>query len=212
MSETFLPWDFYPDLTKDNLGTVAGIMRDVREKAVDVFDPDEGDSTWSLGCTIYSRTLKKMRDASLQFQWLRILPERENLRFTFAIGNVPVKFFKGAPEDLPAKSLARSWSELRQQRLALDLRVIESGERILRFAVEPNAKNRTAAIWLVESDEEGFIFRVYEIPRASGNLVVMPTHPIDLPPLALQPLEILNNEKKVVGETFDGDDNPNTGS
>lgn len=186
----FEPWISYPSLTPDRLKTVASIIRDTRNATVFLHEPLEGDTAWSLGCRVYSRTIAKIRSASLEMPWLRVLPESQNLKFTFSIGRLPIKFYKGDPEDIPDKCLVRSFSELAQMKLAFDLEGVDA-TNMLRLAVGVDMKGNTTFVTLVEVNELGTPLRIYDIPLDASNIIVFQTKPIDLePPL----LEVIDEE------------------
>lgn len=203
MPVPFQPWDTYRSLTLDRLSTIASIMRDVRNEAADLHDPAAGDNAWSLGCRVYARTLARLREEALNLKWLRILPETQTLRFTFAIGNTPVKFYKGAADDVPSRTLIQSYSELRQMRLAIEFDQVPRN-LMVRFAIEADAFGRTSSISLVEVDDEGSPQRIYEIPLRGANVVTLQPKPISIDPPKLEPKK--EQEKKVVegGDNTDG--------
>src|SRR6266702_4537286 len=118
---SFEPWVAYPPLSVDRLSVVAAILRQVRHDAVALHEPEAGDSPWSLGCRTYSRTCYELKAAASKYDWLTIVPESEALTFTFAIGSIPFKFYRGSPEDPPSRLLAMTYGELRHQQLALDI-------------------------------------------------------------------------------------------
>jgi hypothetical protein len=182
MPITFEPWLSYPALTKENLVAVATLMRDARDGAVLLHDTEAGDSRWSLGCRIYDRIMARIRRASLTTPWLTVLPETQVLRFTFAIGSHPMKFYKGDADEVPGKFLVRSFAELRQYRLALEVGGI-ADTHLLRMAVEPDHSGNTSTISLVEVEESGRATRIYEIPLGSANVVEMRPKPISLEPV-----------------------------
>src|SRR5277367_815151 len=103
MPITFEPWLYYPSLTKERLVAVATLMRAARDGAVLLHDPEAGDTRWSLGCRIYDRIRGQIRKARLAMLWLSVIPESHPLRFTFTIGDLPLKFYKGEAEDVPGK-------------------------------------------------------------------------------------------------------------
>jgi hypothetical protein len=82
MDSSFKPWIAYPPLTEVRLSAIATILRDVRQEAVAKHEPDSGDSEWSLGCRIYSRSCFAIKQAAKSYDWLTILPELEVLRFS----------------------------------------------------------------------------------------------------------------------------------
>lgn len=201
----FEPWKDYPSLTFERLSAVAGIMRSARNSTVLLHDPEDGDNAWCLGCRVYARTMARIRTASMETDWLRVLPESQNLKFTFSIGLLPVKFYKGEPDEIPIRSLVRSFAELSQMRLAFDAEGIEP-THMLRLAVGADPAGNTTSITLVEVDEGGTPLRTFEIPRGeSDNIVILKPKPIDLAPPKLEvidddvPYEIPN---EITGEAF----------
>lgn len=193
MPTPFEPWQFYPSLTLENLTFVAGIMRDARDGAVQLHDPEAGDSNWSLGCRAYSRIMAQLRRASLITPWLTVLPETQALRFTFAVGSVPLKFYRGDADDVPQKSLERSWAELRQMDLAFKTDGIEITD-LLRIAIEPDASGKTSTVTLVEVEESGRPLRVFQIPLDAANVIVMKPKPINLEPPTLGAIDVSAEE------------------
>src|ERR1035438_2927788 len=99
----FEPWIAYPHLTQQRLLAVAVVIRRARNETLSLYDPIGGDNSWSHGCRAYARTCHALREAAKEFQWLRILPEFESLRFTFAIGTVPIRFYRGLPDERPSR-------------------------------------------------------------------------------------------------------------
>jgi hypothetical protein len=195
MPIAFEPWSSYPPLTLERLVTVASLMRDVRNEAVLVHDVGAGDSTWSLGCRIYSRTMATINRESLSTSWLRVLPESQALRFTFTIGSLPVKFYKGEPADIPGRCLVQSFAELKQMKLAFDAEGIRATHR-LRLAVEADSFGNTTSITLVEVDDAGKPTRTFEIPLDTANVVVMRPKPINLNPPVLEVIKDTTKEVK----------------
>jgi hypothetical protein len=196
----FEPWLDYPSLTLQNLTFIAGIMRDARDGAVQLHDVEAGDSNWSLGCRVYSRIMAQMRSASFSIPWLTVLPESQALRFTFAVGTVPLKFYRGDVDDVPQKYLEPSFTELRQMDLAFKTDGIDS-TNLLRIAVEPDASGKTSTVTLVEVEESGIPLRVFQIPLDSANVIEMKPKPINLEPPTLEVIDESAEEgKRVRGE------------
>lgn len=186
----FEPWKQYPSFTEERLVTVAGIMRDVRRTAVALHESAAGDTDWSLGCRIYSRTCHALTLASQEFSWLRILPELERpLRFVFAIGSIPVRFYRGLPDDPPDRYLFISDAESCQRQLALQLEEIPSLHKLFRLAVEADGTTREASkIVLVELTKAGTPTSWYSIPIAPITKVTRLQAPaVNVPQPTLEP-------------------------
>jgi hypothetical protein len=195
----FEPWKKYPDLTRDRLSVIATMIRDVRHGCVLLHDPNEGDGPWSLGCRAYERICHAIRKASLTYNWAKILPEKSSLGFSFAIGNVPFRFYRGDPEEPPSHYQSRSYGEIRQIQLclALDMGDIQSLDGVLRLAVEITDLE-VSAVTLVEMDGDGSPIDSYQITFDEGdtNLVsIEAPPPIVTPPAIAEPLQ-KEEEKK----------------
>jgi hypothetical protein len=196
MSLDFEPWTRYTPLTQERLSVIANIIRDVRRETVLKHEPENGDSEWCLGCRVYSRTCHGLRSAVRQYDWLTILEDDQALRFGFAIGSVPFRFYHGGADDPPSRYLMMTYSELRQQQLALDLGVVILKDQILRLAVETDATRQVSNVTLVEMDEAKNLTGTYSIPFdiEPGNVTPLQSKGVDLPPLTLEPL--MKDEEK----------------
>lgn len=188
----------YPSLTLEHLTFVAGVMRAARDGAVQLHDADAGDNNWSLGCRVYSRIMAQLRRESQITPWLTVLPETQALRFTFAVGSVPLKFYKGDADDVPQKFLEPSFAELRQLNLAFKTDGFDS-TNLLRIAIEPDASGKTSTVTLVEVEESGQPIRVFQIPLDAANVIAMKPKPINLEPPTLGIIDISAEDTKRAG-------------
>lgn len=199
MSLDFEPWTRYPPLTKDRLSIVANLIREVRREAVNLHDSAGGDNEWSLGCRVYARTCHALRQAAERHEWLTILPEEDKaLRFAFAIGSVPFRFYHGEAGDPPNHYLITTYAELHQQQLALDLDGVQMRDQIVRLAVETDATRQVSSVTLVEMDEARNLTGTYAIPFDAelGNVAPLQPKGVDLPPPLLEPLKKEAEEKR----------------
>jgi hypothetical protein len=194
--DTFEPWVAYPPLTQIRLSTIATLLRDVRQETVDKHESTDGDSEWSLGCRVYSRSCFAITQAAANYDWLRILNEREVLRFTFAIGNTPLRFYKGNADDPPGKYMETTFAELNQQQLTLEIDGISLRNVVLRLAVETDEARLASRVILVEMNESGSITNTYEIPFdvEGSNVVPLMVPPVSLPPVGLPTTEEAEKE------------------
>ena len=203
MSYDFEPWTRYPPLTKARLSHLADIIRLVRHAAILLHDPAAGDNEWSLGCRVYVRTCQALRDAAKLVDWLTILPDTQLLRFTFVVGSIPFKFYRGEADDPPDHYLIVSYTELHQQQLALELDGVRLLDQILRLAVEVDPKTReVSSVTLVEMDQAANLTGTYAIPFEAQTPSVTPLRRegVKLPPPPIEPLkkdaEEKDNERK----------------
>jgi hypothetical protein len=190
--------DFNPQrkygLTDDKLSTIANALRDARDKALALYDPLEGDDPWCQGCRVYSRSRFGIRRLSEKLAWLTIVHEEENLRFTFAIDGLPIRFYRGSPDDPPAHYISVTYGELLQRQLFEHRRL----DRILRIAVETDREGRVSTVKLVELDEAGEATGVYLIPFdiAPSNVASIESKPIHLDPVEVEPRKNEEHQEK----------------
>jgi hypothetical protein len=207
----FYPWERYPELTTDRLSLVACIIRDARARCAELHEPEEGDAAWDFGCRCYSRTCFGIDKASLKNSWLTIPKDTEKpLRFCFAIGHVPFRFYRGDPDDPPSRYLAVNYPELRERQLGLDLGVAVPVDSVLRFAIEADNTGRASRVSLVELDELGELTGVYQIPfEAARPAIVLRTKPIETPPAIAEPVK--PKKKKEARKNFGEERNVSNG-
>jgi hypothetical protein len=188
--DNFLPWDTYSPLTAERLSIVADKLRKARDGTLKLYDPIGGDTPWSHGCRAHVRQIKAVLEGAKECDWLTILPDEEPLRFTFAIGGVPIRFYRGTPEEMPPHHLYRTFTEIRQLQLVL-IPEARKKAKILRMAIELDTEGNASEISLVELDVSGEPLHTYSIPQAvaKSNVVPAQTQAIELPPLQPEPLE-----------------------
>lgn len=195
----FEPSTKYNDLTRDRLSAIANIIRNVRRDALKLHDTANGDNEWSLGCRVYARTCHAIRETAKKQPWLTILPEPETLRFSFAIGSVPFRFYKGAPDDPPERYLITTYGELHHRQMLLEMEGLPLLDTTLRLAVEVDPVTRqVSSVSLVEMDEARNIIETYAIPFdvEPAALIPMEAKPVDLPAPTLEPLKTAEPEKE----------------
>jgi len=195
---TFQPWTKYPSLSRERLSAIANIIRRVRTETVALHDAAGGDSEWSLGCRAYSRTCHAIRASAKNYAWLTILHENENLRFSFVIGTVPFRFYRGRPDDPPDRYLISTYGELHHLQTVLALEGLRPLDRILRLAVETDATREVSNVTLVEMDEAGNVTDTYTIPFdvEQANVTLLQAKPVELPPVTVEPIQELDEGKK----------------
>ena len=118
------------------------------------------------------------------------MAEGPKLRFTFAIGGVPVRFYRGSPDDPPDNYLTTTYGELRQRQMVFDIEGLRTLDNVLRLAVETDREGKVSTVKLVELDTTGTPTGIYLVPFdfAGRNVIPLETKPIDLPPIELPPL------------------------
>jgi hypothetical protein len=188
--EALIPWEKYPELTMERLSLIGSIIRETREDVATLHDPQSGDGPWGFGCRAYERTCFAIEKATEKNSWLTIVKDTEKLlRFTFAIGHVPFRFYRGDPEDPPSRFLAVSYPELRETQLALDLGVAVPSDGGLRIAIETDVTGRASTISVVEMDLSRTVTGVYSIPaEVERRAVPLRAKPVDTPAPVVEPL------------------------
>ncbi|MGH9746503.1 MAG: hypothetical protein ACRD59_10405 [Candidatus Acidiferrales bacterium] len=194
MNTEFRPTQKYPPLTDERLSLIAEALREVRNEALSLYAPLSGDNGWSHGCRVYARSCFRVGQLAQQHAWLRIVGEEPKLRFTFAIEGIPIRFYRGSPDDPPGNYLITTFGELQQRQLFEGLHALD---KILRLAIETDREGRVSSIKLVELDEVGNATGLYSIPvhATVSNTIPMEPKPIHLEPVALEPREDEEREK-----------------
>jgi len=195
----FRPWITYPPLTQQRLSIVANVICRARNETLVLYDPTGGDNSWSHGCRAYARTCHALRETAKQHEWLRILPEFEPLRFTFAIGTVPIRFYRGLPDEPPSRYLETTYAEVNQLQMALEIEGLRPLDTILRLAIETDPLGDVTQVSLIELDEAKNITNTHVIPlgtTALSKVIPAQTKAIDVPPLNLEPLENRQSQLK----------------
>ena len=175
----WLPWSDFPALTAARLEVVAAIICAVRREAVRTHEPSKGDDSWVLGCRAFRRTCSAIAEATDEHSWLTLIESKEkaearekdpdsvdpDMHFVFAIGSVPLRFYRGSPDKASRNSLKRKAPELRVQQLVLDFDVPVRPSFFLRLAIETDEAGLVERVVLVEvEDGTGQVGRRYAIP------------------------------------------------
>jgi hypothetical protein len=195
MSNDFHPTTKYPALTDDRLSLIAEALQDVRNKALILYDPLNGDGPWGLGTRVYERSCFRIKQLAQKYAWLTVIEEDPKPRFTFAIEGLPIRFYKGSPDDPPSNYLVTTFGELLQRQLFPEFRPLD---KILRIAIETDREGRVSSAKLVELDEAGEATGVYVIPFGTARPNVVPIEPkaVHLEPVVVEPLAKEEAEKK----------------
>jgi hypothetical protein len=147
MTKTY-PWDYHRDLTEQRLVTVAQLIVDGRQTAVELFDEEAGDNGWTLGCRAFqfgrARILRAV-DAE-EHAWLGAIDR--SLQLTFTIGEVPVRIYRGEADEPTDRTLRQSNNELRQLGFSFDERD-EGRDLAFRFAVDTDVDGSVLAVKFV---------------------------------------------------------------
>ena len=143
-----LPWEYHPDLTEERLVKIAEFIVDGRRTAVELHNEAEGDDGWTLGCRAFQfvrfRILKAADEGNVD--WLQAIDRTMHL--VFQIGQVPVRFYRGEPNDPTERTLNQTNIELNQLSLIFPDHD-EAGDLAYRFAIDPDVDGSALAIHFV---------------------------------------------------------------
>ena len=142
------PWEHNRELTADRLIQVANLIVAGRNAALDRNDPSLGCDPWTIGCEAFAFQKFRIYEAAEHLDWLEIL--NPNMEFVFAIGGVPVRFYRGDPAEPHERALRQTFAELGQESLFADDELMRDEVSILyRFAVETDLDGSLAQISFV---------------------------------------------------------------
>lgn len=152
------PTDIHPGLQEERLIEIANLIRAARHEAEIRHEPRFGDDNWVLGCRCYRWSCHAIEMAvETSPDWLRIVEGgRGGLHFVFSVGTVPLRFYRGEPADVPAKTLRINFPELHahQDAFAFAKNYTTATKTHLRLAVETDEVGEATVISLVEVDED----------------------------------------------------------
>ena len=158
------PWDYHPDLTEERLVTVARMIVDGRQTAVELFDEEAGDNGWTLGCRAFqfgrARILRAVDEAA--HPWLDVIDR--TLQLIFTIGEVPIRIYRGEAEEPTDRTRRQSLTELKQLGFSFDERD-EGRDLLFRFAVETDVDGSVLAMKFVGLRGETAVLN-WDVPLA----------------------------------------------
>jgi hypothetical protein len=153
------PTEIHPGLTEERLCIIGNIIRERSHAAALKHLPSEGDNTWVLGCRRYQWIrIAILGAAEVEHkEWLSIVEDGSaGTHFVFAVGNVPIRFYRGDPEDAPAKTIDCSPIEEAAMQLAFPGCERKKKERKthIRIAYSTNEKREVDELTLIVVDED----------------------------------------------------------
>lgn len=161
MTDSKSPWDHHPDLSSLRLRTIATTILRTRNETMTLDGIEPENTPWGSGCLAYDRTRWAIVQQAKIEPWLSIVDG--GMGFIFAIGRVPVRFYKGEPDEPTERTLARRYPELQQQSLAF----AENTDTLLwRFAVESGIDGKVVAISFVGLDLNADVVSRWDFDRS----------------------------------------------
>lgn len=167
------PWEHHAALTRDRLISIAKLIERGRNHALDRYDPSVGCTPWTVGCEAFAFQKFEIETASFSLEWLEILDP--SMQFIFSVGGVPVRFYRGEPDDPTTRTLKQSFSELKQLSLF-------GAEELVKLADEP------AYRFAIETDVDGALTAVTFVVLAGETPVLTWQVPLDEPVTKISPL------------------------
>lgn len=185
------PWEHHPALTKECLVTIGHLIRKGRNDALDRYDHTVGCDPWTVGCEAFAFQKFQIIAAADEQEWLEIL--NPSMEFVFSIGSVPVRFYRGEPDEPHKRTLRQTFCELKQMPLFAEEELARpSAARLYRFAVETDLDGSITQItfvvldgatpmltWVVPLDEPVAKISPLWVEKTEG--VVLPFPPIRVP-------------------------------
>jgi hypothetical protein len=181
-----MPWELNPDLTEDRIITIASLIAKKRGEVIDRHDEIIlRDTPRALGMRCYeccrSEIIHMAKESEIG-SWLAILtPEG---RFTFCIGNTPVRFSRNDPRYLPDRKLVTSFEAQKQMDLFSDN---DPFSKIIWFIVfDTFFKSAADAVYLVGYTEAKEIICQWQIPLEDKITLISEVNsplsqPVDVP-------------------------------
>ena len=158
-----LPWEFHPALQADRLRLCARLLASARRDALHLAREELGDDNWSVGCRAFAfgkHRLQRIAQAG-EHHWLRVLDGSHH--FIFLIEDVPVRFYRGAADDAPDRTLRRQEIEARQLTLVLGEEAATG--LVFRFAVETGKHGEAErVVFLALRGDEGEVECFWPVP------------------------------------------------
>ncbi|WP_417453651.1 hypothetical protein [Kiloniella sp.] len=159
---TKLPWEINADLTRDRIIEVGLLLAEVRGEVIDRHDVSLGDTRLSLGMRAYECCRTRIISQVDQYTWPWLFVLTKEGRFTFQIGDTPVRFVRNEPENLPSDKLIPSEETLVQMNLFAD--DIPYAEIRWFYVIDTYYKSPADNMYFVGYDEHGIIVCKWDIP------------------------------------------------
>lgn len=165
-----LPWDLNPDLQKERILKLGNLFTKVRGEVIDLHDEELGDTRLSLGVRAYECCRTRIIQQVKQGDWVWLSILTPNKRFTFSIGDTPVRFVRNDPEELPSDKLIRS--DEASQQLELFEKSVQHSNLHWFFVIDTYYKNVADSMYFVGYDECGKIICQWKVPlEDTGTLL-----------------------------------------
>lgn len=182
-----LPWEIHPALTEPRLTEIGRLVWAARKGAAEGARWKEGDCLWNIGCTAYVRTRYLIAMATQVTDWLSLASTSPNEGFVFRIGGVPIRFYRGDPQDAaPEKYAYATHNELRSLQAAFAIRDTPTPDAYFRLVVKTDPQGFPFSVTLVQVNAKGEIQNPWRIPveptTAMRQIAEAREEAVELPP------------------------------
>lgn len=164
MTATY-PSHIHPELTKDRIQSVVELINRARREALELFEPEKGELSRSLGLRILERLscllLAKVNEHAA---WLKVL--EPGLQLRLSIGGVPFGVYRGSPSCPPGRSLKSHRAEVAAAEQTAFFYAQQDTDPTLcrwRFAVVTDEQLATVSISIVLIDGHGAVKGVWDV-------------------------------------------------
>ncbi len=178
------PWTLNPDLNEERIVEIANFIAEVRGEVIDLHDDTLGDTRLSLGMRAYeccrSRIISEANSGT--WPWLSILTP--NGRFTFLIGETPVRFVRNDPEQLPSDKLIPSEETEIQMKLFADTN--DHSDIRWFVVIDTFYKNVADNMYFVGYNDHGEIVSQWDIPLQPSSVALAPLEELHADVVAIE--------------------------
>lgn len=195
------PSDFHPDLKEEDISKIAQLITSAYEEAIEHMIVDKGDTNWGLGCRRYEWARQNIRQAAntAEHPYLSILEDEGN-KFTFLIGQVPVRFKRGDSESIDKNIFTQYQVEAAQLSLLSFPGMNDPCELSWRVLMEVDFLGEVIRAVFLGATEGGFVKCFWEVPpsalRASPVTVLnKKSEGVDLAPAKVG-LKVIKNKEE----------------
>lgn len=93
------PCSFHPDLTQCRLQALAQVLVEARRGALELHEPDSGETNLSLGTRTRERACKAFQQLAEEVDWLHCLVQGYYFLLLIGDSRLPIKFHRTNPDD-----------------------------------------------------------------------------------------------------------------
>ena len=131
------PTSFHPALTADRLRMLAQVIVRARRGALDLHDPDAGETNLSLGTRTRERACEAYRQLAKEVEWLACFEQGYYFLLLIGQSRLPIKFHRTDPDDPAPRTLRELEAES----------ALKQGAFSFFTAEEPVATGATEHAW-----------------------------------------------------------------